>query len=234
MTWFDLPRVPELEVMDDSSEVQAYSSAAAEAYLSKIDESFVEHALRLIDSVQGFALDIGCGPGQILLKLSTQLPKWRFVGVDRSLAMLRLAAKTQESEAERPPSAGEGLRFLAADAASLPFRDSSFDLVLCNSVLHHISNPSRLFAEIRRVVKPGAAILVRDLRRPSRIRFPLHVRWYGRHYDGLMYKLFRDSVRAAYTPEELSTMLGGAGISGARLFLHGATHLGIERRARPG
>lgn len=231
MSWFDLSRMPEPEVMEDPSEVQAYSSAAAEAYLGKIDDSFVEHALRLINSIAGLALDIGCGPGQILLKLSTRLPEWRFVGVDCSLAMIRLARKTQESRTSRLPPAAGNVCFLAADAASLPFRDSSFDLILCNSVLHHIGNPSRLFSEIGRAAKPGAAILVRDLRRPSRIHFPFHVRWYGRHYGGLMYKLFRDSVHASYTPKELSVMLRGARISGARLFLHGATHLGIERRA---
>jgi SAM-dependent methyltransferase len=97
-------------------------------------------------------------------------------------------------------------------------------------VLHHISHPTQLFAEIHRVAKSGAAILLRDLRRPSRFGFPLHVRWHGRHYEGLMYKLYRDSVRSAYTPEELSAMLNAAGIPGARLFRHGATHLGIERR----
>lgn len=234
MSWFDLPRVPEPEVMDDSSEVQAYSSAAAEAYLGKIDDSFVEHALRLTDPTPGLAVDIGCGPGQILQKLSTRLPEWKCIGIDRSLAMIRLARRTQGSPASRSlPSAAANLCFLAGDAGSLPFRDASFDLILCNSVLHHISDPSRLLSEIRRVAKPGAAILVRDLRRPTRIRFPFHVRWHGRHYDGLMYKLFRDSVCAAYTPGELSSMLSAAGIPGARLFTHGATHLGIERRARP-
>jgi ubiquinone/menaquinone biosynthesis C-methylase UbiE len=218
--YFDLPRIPEREVMDDSNEVQAYSSAAADAYLSNIDDTFVEHALRLIGPAAGSALDIGCGPGQILTKLSAHLPEWKFIGVDRSLTMIHGATHAPHS-----------VFFLAGDACSLPFGGSSFDLVLCNSVLHHIGDPARLFAEIRRIAKPGAAILLRDLRRPSRFGFPLHVRWYGRHYEGLMYKLYRDSVRAAYTPEELSTMLNAAGISRARLFRHGATHLGIERRA---
>jgi len=224
MTWprkyLDLPRIPEPEVMDDSNEVQAYSSAAADAYLSNIDDTFVEHALRLIGPAAGCALDIGCGPGQILTKLSARLPEWKFIGVDRSLTMIHRATSLPHS-----------VFFLAADACSLPFGGSSFNLVLCNSVLHHIGDPARLFAEIRRIAKPGAAILLRDLRRPSRFGFPLHVRWYGRHYDGLMYKLYRDSVRAAYTPEELSTMLNAAAITGARLFRQGATHLGIERRA---
>jgi ubiquinone/menaquinone biosynthesis C-methylase UbiE len=224
MSWprkyLDLPRIPEPEVMDDSNEVQAYSSAAADAYLSNIDDTFVEHALRLIGPAAGRALDIGCGPGQILTKLSARLPGWKFIGVDRSLTMIHRATS--------PP---HSVFFLAGDACSLPFGGSSFDLVLCNSVLHHIGDPACLFAEIRRIAKPGAAILLRDLRRPSRVAFPLHVRWYGRHYDGLMYSLYRDSVRAAYTPEELSAMLNAAGITGVRLFRHGATHLGIERRA---
>jgi ubiquinone/menaquinone biosynthesis C-methylase UbiE len=224
MTWppryFDLPRIPEPEVMDDSNEVQAYTSAAGDAYLSNIDDTFVEHALRLIGPAAGCALDIGCGPGQILTKLSARLPEWKFIGVDRSLTMIHRATYVPHS-----------VFFLVGDACFLPFGGSSFDLLLCNSVLHHIGDPARLFAEIRRIAKPGAAILLRDLRRPSRFGFPLHVRWYGRHYDGLMYKLYCDSVRAAYTPEEVSAMLDAAGISGARLFRHGATHLGIERRA---
>ena len=235
MTWFDLPRVPEPEVMDESSEVRAYSSAAAEAYLSNIDDSFVAHVLRLIGPIPGRALDIGCGPGQILKKLSSRLPEWKFLGMDRSLAMIDRARETQELRATRGvPSIPGNLCFLAGDATALPFPDSTFDLVLCNSVLHHICEPSRLFAEIRRVAKLDAAILVRDLRRPSRLHFPFHVRWHGRYYEGLMYNLYRASVRAAYTREELSSMLRSAAISGARPFTQGSTHLGVERPARAG
>ena len=48
MSVFDLPRIPEAEVMDDSQEVDAYSSAAAQSFLDKIDDTLVEHALRLL------------------------------------------------------------------------------------------------------------------------------------------------------------------------------------------
>lgn len=232
MSWLHLARVPEPEVMDDAGEAQAYSSASAEIYLSKIDDSFVEHAIGLIEPAPGRAVDIGCGPGQILKKLSARLPEWEFCGVDRSFAMIRLAA---ESEGNPSPATGSvgpakgNVQFVRADANSLPFRDGSFDLVLCNSVLHHMREPSRLLAEIRRIAKPNAGILLRDLRRPSRISYSFHVRWHGRHYEGLMYKLYCDSVRAAYTFNELAAMLRRAGISGARVFPHGSTHLGIER-----
>src|SRR5689334_24506238 len=99
MSWFELPRKPEPEVMDDSDEVQAYSSAAADAYLSKIDDSFVDHALRLIGARPGRAIDIGCGPGQILEKLAARLPEWQFLGVDRSLTMIRRARDTGNARA---------------------------------------------------------------------------------------------------------------------------------------
>src|SRR4029077_646330 len=108
MSWprkyLDLPRIPEPEVMDDSNEVQAYSSAAADAYLSAIDDSFVEHALRLIGPGPGCALDIGCGPGQISMKLSIRLSGWKLIGLDRSLTMIARARETRDLRAASPAS----------------------------------------------------------------------------------------------------------------------------------
>lgn len=230
MSWFDLPRVPEPEVMADADDVKAYSSSAAEEYLGEIDDTFVQHALRLAGSSPGCALDIGAGPGQIILKLARCLPGWRIIGLDLSESMVR-AALASAAESNQPFAAplNNPIAFLAADAADLPFPDCSFDLVLCNSVLHHAANPGRLFAEIARVARPTGAILLRDLRRPSRFGYPFHVRWHGRHYSGLMYKLYCDSVRAAYKQGELAALLRASPIAGARLFTHRDTHVGLER-----
>jgi SAM-dependent methyltransferase len=227
MSIFDLPRVPEPEVMDDSAEVEAYSSAAAQAYLEEIDDSFIAHVLRLVEGRErGRALDIGSGPGQIVIKLAKRLTLWKFVGVDRSSNMVA-EANTHLA------AAGGGLagrvEFQVDDGNRLAFPGGSFDLVLCNSVLHHLAAPQNLFREIARLAKPGGAILLRDLRRPRRLEYPLHVLWNGRHYSGLMGKLYRDSVRAAYTEGELQKLLDSSTIRGARVFRHGATHLGIER-----
>jgi ubiquinone/menaquinone biosynthesis C-methylase UbiE len=240
MGWLDLQRVPEPEVMDECGEVEAYSSAAAQSYLSQVDDTFVDHARRLVTSpidaeVAGTVLDIGTGPGQIALKLAQQLSGWPVIGVDRSPNMIRqaLAARDAAPTAQRRPGAKAAeLEFLVADAKRLPFPDASFDLVLCNSVLHHLEDPASLLAEIARVAGPDGAILLRDLRRPSRLAYPYHVRWYGRHYSGTMYRLYCDSVRAAYTPDELSAMLGKSPLRDARVFRHSSTHLGIERAVR--
>ncbi len=252
MGWLDLPRAPEPEVMDDSEEVEAYASAAAQAYLEKIDDTLVEHAVRLVAGrAAGRALDVGTGPGQIVWKLARRLPGWQFIGVDRSANMIREAhaGAVRGSELQlRQLQEGKGgalapvarPQFFVADGNRLPFPDAGFELVTCNSVLHHLAQPQLLFAEVARLVHPTGAILIRDLRRPSRLAYPLHVRWYGRHYSGVMYKLYCASVRAAYTVAELEEILRASPLvgarpgpaaagPGARVFTHRRTHLGLER-----
>jgi ubiquinone/menaquinone biosynthesis C-methylase UbiE len=227
MSLLDLQRVPEAEVMDDSAEVEVYSSAATQTYLDAIDNTFVEHAVRLLKAREtGRALDIGTGPGQIVMKLARRLTRWTFVGVDRSPNMI---AQGVASLAATDGDLAGRVEVQTADGNSLPFPKHSFDLVMCNSVLHHLAEPQNLFAEMARMVKPNGAILLRDLRRPGRLVFPLYVRWHGRHYSGEMLRLYRDSVRAAYTGPELQGMLDSSPLSGARVFQHGATHIGIER-----
>ncbi len=227
MGLFDLPRVPEPEVMDDSGEVEAYSSAAAQSHLDAIDDTFVEHAVRLLTGRErGRALDIGTGPGQIVIKLARRLTRWKFVGVDRSPGMI---AQANANLASAGGEVAGRVEFQVADGNSLPFPESSFDFVFCNSVLHHLAEPEKLLTEMARLVKHDGAILLRDLRRPGRFAYPLHVRWHGRNYSGEMLRLFRDSVRAAYTPAELQRLLDSSRLRGARVFAHRSTHIGLER-----
>ena len=225
-SWFHLERIPEPEVMDDRDGVEAYTASAAQAYLERIDRAFVDHAMRL-GVVAGSALDIGTGPGLIPIMLAARRPGLRLTGVDLSEPMLQKAR-----DAAKEAGVADRLDFRPGDAKSLPFSGQSFDLVLCNSLLHHLPDSLALFNEISRVTKPGGAILLRDLRRPSRLEFPLHAGWFGRHYSGLMSQLYRDSLRAAYTRTELEDLLHRSRLAGARVFRSGRTHIGIEREAR--
>jgi ubiquinone/menaquinone biosynthesis C-methylase UbiE len=226
MSWLTLPRKPEPEVMGDADEVEAYASAAAQAHLDAIDNTLVDQVLSL-GLGKGRLLDIGTGPGGIPLKTVRRTPGFRAVGVDYSRNMI-LAA--QRAAAEQ--GLAERLTFLVGDANRLPFPDASFDFVLSNSVLHHLATPLALLNEMARVARPDGVVLLRDLRRPSRPAFPFHVRWHGRHYSGLMYKLFVDSVAAAYTGDELAAMLRRSTLDDARVFFHQRTHLGFVRNGR--
>jgi 2-polyprenyl-3-methyl-5-hydroxy-6-metoxy-1,4-benzoquinol methylase len=235
MVW-KLERVPEPEVMDESSEVEAYASAAAQTYLEKIDRTFVTHVARLFPAgdprlVRGLALDVGCGPGQIPIMMAARWPGLRITGLDAAPAMIEQARK----DAARAGVAisFQVLRLGPHGEARLPFDNASFDLVTSNSVLHHVADPVAFFDEIARVAKPDGAVLVRDLRRPSAPTYRLHVRWFGRKYSGEMRRLYEASVHAAYTARELRDLLTESRLNDgrSRVFRFRLTHLGIERKA---
>lgn len=211
--------------MSDEEAVSAYDSAASQKHLDAIDNTFIEQVLSLAPegkSLRGVLVDLGCGSGRITLKIVARCPGLKVVGVDASRAMLRFACA---SAAEQKLDGR--VFFLRGDAGRLGFPSHTFDFVLCNSVLHHLESPRKVLEEMRRVAKPGGTVLLRDLQRPSRLAFPFHVRWHGRHYSGTMRKLFEDSVRAAYTPEELAELLRGSGMSQARVFRHKGAHMGF-------
>jgi ubiquinone/menaquinone biosynthesis C-methylase UbiE len=115
----------------------------------------------------------------------------------------------------------------------LPYQDGEFDIVLCNSTLHHLDDPRNAIDELARVAKPHAAVLIRDLMRPPAPAYSLHVRLFGRHYGGEMRRLYEASVRAAYTLGELRQMLERSRFNDgrSRVFKRGLTHIGIERPA---
>lgn len=92
-------------------------------------------------------LDVGCGPGPLLAHLARQ--RTEAIGLDLSRSMLRLARET------RAP-------VLQAGMETLPFRDSTFDAVVSRTTLHHVPAPDAGVWEMRRVLKPGGAIVVED------------------------------------------------------------------------
>jgi ubiquinone/menaquinone biosynthesis C-methylase UbiE len=85
---------------------------------------------------------------------------FRVTGVDLSDEMLAQA----EGHA-RQAGLGDRVSFCQGDAARIPFPDGSLDLVVSTLSLHHWSDPVAVLDEIARVLRPGGAFLVFDLRR---------------------------------------------------------------------
>jgi ubiquinone/menaquinone biosynthesis C-methylase UbiE len=233
-----LRRIPEPEIMDSDDEVDAYSSAAAQAHLEAIDKTFVDHLARLLAPVETLAgyrvLDFACGPGQIPILMARRWPDLSIVGVDAGPNMLTRAKHA--AAAAGVDIRWQLVRLGAHGDRHLPFEDDAFDAVVCNSTLHHLLDPLGALNEVARIVKPSGAVLIRDLKRPSALAYPFRVRISGRHYKGEMRRLYVASVRAAYDLDEVRRMLENSGLNDgrARVFRHGVTHLGIERAALPG
>jgi ubiquinone/menaquinone biosynthesis C-methylase UbiE len=122
------------------------------------------------------ALDVGTGAGALALALAPLVRE--VVGIDLATELL----------AEGRKRAPANVELIEGDATALPFEAASFDLVGTIRTLHHVARPELVLAEIARVARPGATVLVMDqlapvdplvaleLDRFERTRDPSHTR----------------------------------------------------------
>ena len=112
-------------------------------------------------------LDIGTGPGQLLLALRDVFPTARIVGVDISHAMVAQAHRNLGKS-----GLDHSIEVRAASATELPFADGTFDRVVSTGSLHHWKDPVRALSEVHRILKFGGYALLYDLVRdvPKEIR----------------------------------------------------------------
>ena len=75
-----------------------------------------------------------------------------------------------------PESAGVDPTLRRADVRDLPYEDSTFDLVMSAHVLEHLANPAIAVAEMLRVLKPGATLLL-IVTRWGLLGFAVHLLW---------------------------------------------------------
>lgn len=107
--------------------------------------------VRTADSV----LEIGYGAGKAIALLAEKTPAGSVAGVDLSATMVK-RARTRNARVVR---AGR-VRLQQGDAAHLPFADRQFDKVISIHSLYFWPEPSVVFAEILRVLKPGGICVV--------------------------------------------------------------------------
>lgn len=101
-------------------------------------------------------LDVGCGPGTITADLAALVPQGRVTGVDAAPGILDTARATA---AERGL---DNVEFAVADVHALDFPDDTFCVAHAHQVLQHVGDPVQALRELRRVVKPGGIVAVRD------------------------------------------------------------------------
>jgi SAM-dependent methyltransferase len=105
-------------------------------------------------------LEVGCGPGHLSIRLARE-HRLAVTGLDLDPAMIERA----RANAERArPGAEASPAFVLGDVASLPFADSSIDLVVSTLSMHHWTEPTKGLAEIGRVLRPGGRALIWDFR----------------------------------------------------------------------
>jgi ubiquinone/menaquinone biosynthesis C-methylase UbiE len=196
-------RIIEPEIMDDEAQVAAYAGAD----FSDSNRWFVDSLLESFPQSLAHVADLGCGPGDIAIQL-VRTAAGRVTAVDGSVEMLNVARRAVQA-------AGLQDR-ITLHLARLPdpqLPEHGFDAVLSKDMLHHLADPQVLWEESKRLVRPGGAIQVMDLVRPTSAAAARQVVERvsaGEH--PLLKEDFFNSLCAAFTIDEVREQLQVAGL----------------------
>lgn len=147
----------------------------------------------------GTILDIGCGTGLFVEKYIAR--GGTAVGLDISARMV-----------ERARERCTGSEFIVGEAATIPFRDGSFDAVSSMLVFSYIRDPEAMLSEAYRVLKPGGAIVICTLGKKLLTRGIPALYRIGEKIK-VKHVVMKDFGEHYYNEEEMDTLFSQAGFS---------------------
>lgn len=213
-----MERVLEPEYMDTDEEADGYDAMDH----SGPNQSFLDRLLEL--KAGGYVLDIGTGPGHLPLMVCEAVEGARVLGVDAASKMIAIAERHRLASKH-----ADRIEYRIGDAKGLDFGDDTFDTVYSNTILHHIPDPVPFLREAYRVLRPGGALLIRDLFRPDS---PDEVaKLVDQHAEGAnpyQRELFRASLCAAFRPDELVELAKTAGLQGHEVIVDTDRHMSLQ------
>lgn len=198
-----IPRILEPEVMDTVEEAEGYDAMDH----SEVNRLFVDELLEASRRMrfQGTqrVLDLGTGTALIPIELCRRGPEWTVCAVDLAAEMLNVARRNL-AEA----GLTDRIELVLADAKQVADGREPFNVVMSNSIVHHIPDPIAVMDAMRRSLKPGGLLLVRDLLRPQSVaELDSLVDTYAADATDHQRQMFRDSLHAALTLEEVGMIM---------------------------
>ncbi len=129
-------------------------------------------------------LDLGCGTGRLLERLSDRYPQLYGIGVDPSSEMLRQARRSKPRY-RKNPNQSPRLVYIQGNAEDIPAANAQFDAAFNTISFLHYPHPEQVLSEIYRVLKPGGRYYLVDFvwrRQADQIQTPAaagKMRFYG-------------------------------------------------------
>lgn len=161
-------------------------------------------------------LDVCAGTNAIGLELLQKEPNLHISAIDRNIAMQAVGTRLAKSQ-------GFHIESIIGDAHQMPFPDNTFDIVTIEAATRHL-RVAEVFAEIRRVLKPGGCFYHCDLVKPANKTIEKLYYAYmnvSLTITGLLFRAhsavwkcksyYIDAIRMFYTAEEISELMRGVG-----------------------
>jgi demethylmenaquinone methyltransferase / 2-methoxy-6-polyprenyl-1,4-benzoquinol methylase len=170
-----------------------------------IDRVWRKSAIRLLKPLNPqLILDVATGTGDFAIQALT-LDPLKVTGVDISEGMLAIGRK----KVEKLKLSGK-VELLEGDSEDLQFQDNTFDAVTVGFGVRNFENLEKGLREIRRVLKPGAMLVVLEFSRPR--KFPMR-QLYNFYFKNILPGLGRlisnDKSAYTYLPESVEVFPDG-------------------------
>ena len=196
-----LLRVLEVEVMDTAAEAADYNAMDHSAVNALFAEDLL--ATGVFSGNKSNVLDLGTGTALIPIEICRRTADCHVLAVDLAAHMLELARVNVAAA-----GLADRVQLEKIDAKALPFADGQFDVVMSNSIIHHIPEPMHSLREAVRVTKPGGLLFFRDLLRPDDdATLSQLVQTYAGNESPHSRQMFADSLHAALSLDEVRSLL---------------------------
>ena len=216
-----LPRVPEPKILSPLDEAQAYESMDH----TTVNRQFVDDLLEGDRPVGPRVVDLGCGPAAIPIELCQRVDSVEVLAIDAEIEMLEIAKREIDIAGML-----DRITLHHADACVLKeYEEGIADTVISNSMLHHLDEPQDGLQGAARLLREGGRMFIRDLARPSSAEeIENLVSQYAGDESETSQQLFRQSLHAALTLDEIRDLAGGFGISPADVQMTSDRHWTVD------
>ena len=203
-----MERVTEPELMNDEEQAKAY----AYADFSVPHDLFVTLFKQKFNDIQpGFndvVLDLGCGPCDVTRRMASAYPDAGFHAVDGAFEMLKHAQHINQQQGYTTR-----IKLIEDTLPDAQLPQKQYHAIISNSLLHHLKDSSVLWQAIKQYSKPFAHIFIMDLMRPvdeQTVKFLSSE--YAANEPDVLRNDFENSLRAAFTVDEVQQQLNKAGL----------------------
>jgi ubiquinone/menaquinone biosynthesis C-methylase UbiE len=204
-----LTRILEPELMDSPQEASDYD-AMDHAEVNRLFVTDLLAALKSLSEPRTLnpepcldILDLGTGTAQIPIELGRRFADCRVMAADAAVSMLELARYNVEVH-----GLTSRIELAHVDAKRLGFATEMFDVVMSNSIIHHIPDPIAVLREAVRVTRPGGLLFFRDLLRPDdELALQKLVETYTTGANDHQRQMFADSLHASLSLQEVHDLI---------------------------
>jgi tRNA (cmo5U34)-methyltransferase len=146
----------------DAAAYWGAKAAEYDGFIRRVVPRYDEMADRLLETLPPsprHVLELGCGTGNVSLRLLAAAPGAALTLVDAAPEMLAITRARIEAA---DPAAAQRARFVEARFEALPLERDAYDAIVACISLHHVADPAPVFRSLRACLKPAGALCLAD------------------------------------------------------------------------